>query len=143
MWRYNTPDELYHYGILGMRWKHRKAQIKKSKKLKEMKRKAKQEEFNKDVENEAKVFGADHVRRSANRRALFGITQLAIGASRFKQAKNTNFGLNGQIPMLFNAGINTAITSRGIKNIIDANKTKRALNEYEYNRLNRSKNKKR
>lgn len=31
MWRYNHTDELYHFGIPGMHWRHRKAQINKKK----------------------------------------------------------------------------------------------------------------
>ena len=33
MWQYNNLDELYHYGILGMRWGHRKSYKNYSKRL--------------------------------------------------------------------------------------------------------------
>lgn len=148
MWEYNytenmySPDELYHYGILGMRWRHRKAQIKKYKDLRKMKKQEQNDKFQKEINSRARAFGSDHVRRGINSKAIIGAAELALAGDRFRTAKNYNFGVNGKGAMYLNAAMNTGLAARGVGNLISARNARKALNNYEYDRLKSSKNRK-
>lgn len=84
MWEYNNFDELYHYGVPGMRWGHKRAKVQSST-IKGKKRKKKQpqedpiDKFQKQTKNTkrlrragylakfASVVASDYARRTYNK----------------------------------------------------------------------------
>ena len=84
MWTYNQTDELYHFGIPGMHWGHRKAQINK---INNKKRSSKRPPTNKQIDDYVK-----NTRKNV-RRGRLGSTMAVAGAGLYgmaRKAKPTN-----------------------------------------------------
>jgi hypothetical protein len=80
---YHSADELYHYGILGMRWRHRKSQINKINNKKRYSKRPTNKQIDSYVKNTRKNV----------RRGRIGSTMAIAGAGLYgmaRKAKPTN-----------------------------------------------------
>ena len=132
MWEYINPDELYHSGVLGMRWGRRKRKSSELNKKKEFKNLKKQEDYNKlvkDNDDRVKTYGKDTV-KTVNRIgiAATAYTGLVFSKMAFNMGKRSLDKIKNQ-PISTNKIKGTEAMTLGAIGIIGG-LTLRQINKY-------------